>query len=59
MRIRIIGDAAPDAWEGSLEELLETNLELPEHTRMRIERLRLEEEIRLDFQDQFSIRRIE
>ena len=55
MKFRITSDALDQPWEGTLEELLEANPELPELVRRRIENLRVGEKIRPSFPSTFEV----
>lgn len=56
--IRVTSEGASEPWEGSLDEFME-NQDLPELVRRRIENLRMGERVSFDFEDTFTVERIE
>ena len=57
MNLRITSPALDQPWEGTLEELLERDPELPEFVRRRIETLKVGEMIRPSFLSTFEVTR--
>ena len=57
MELRITSPALDEPWEGTLEQLLETDPELPELVRRRIETLEVGETIRPSFLSTFDVTR--
>lgn len=59
MQFRITGESLDQPWEGSIEELVEGNLELPELVLRRLETLQVGETIRPPVgDDTFEITRV-
>lgn len=56
---RVTSQAMKEPWEGSLEELLEANEDMPECLRRRVAEMNIGEILRLDYrEDIFVVERI-